>query len=325
MASIKNLVYYKCDITDRDAVIELSKKVAKEHGNPSILVNNAGVANAAPIMKVTDKQLKQLFDVNIISHYYTIQAFMPNMIKENKGHIFSTASVASFMAAPGLVPYSNTKASVLALHEGLSFETRAVWKAPSIKFSIIHPTFIDTAMAAPFKTNLKDAGAGIITPETVANAAVKQILSCRSGQIILPGNLGQLVNVRKWPKWMYYGAFYIGDRRTLVSGWNRIRDKDEPMLTCNASRKCHQRSSLHHWSSRRTWIWMTAKWRSCSIHAALVGIREKSVEVHSEIPSIGRDCSYGHEHVALVDNCVGAVHRQNDTLWTSSRLEDGSS
>jgi NAD(P)-dependent dehydrogenase (short-subunit alcohol dehydrogenase family) len=217
MAAIKNLVYYKCDITDREAVVELAARIAKEHGHPSILVNNAGVANAAPILKVTDKQLKQLFDVNIISHYYTIQAFMPNMIKENKGHIFSTASVASFMAAPGLVPYSNTKASVLALHEGLSFETRAVWKAPSIKFSIIHPTFIDTAMAAPFKTNLNDAGAGIITPESVANAAVKQILSCRSGQIILSGNLGALVNVRKWPKWMYYGAFYLGDKRTLVS------------------------------------------------------------------------------------------------------------
>jgi short-subunit dehydrogenase len=221
------------------------------------LVNNAGVANAAPIMKVSEKQLKQLFDVNIISHYFTIQAFMPNMIKENKGHIFSTASVASFMAAPGLVPYSNTKASVLALHEGLSFETRAVWKAPAIKFSIIHPTFIDTAMAAPFKTNLKDAGAGIITPETVANAAVKQILSCRSGQIILPGNLGQLVNVRKWPKWMYYGAFYIGDSRTLVSDWKRIRYNKGPMLTRNASRKCRQRSSLRLWRSRCLWTWMT--------------------------------------------------------------------
>jgi len=209
------LYYYKCDITSREAVFEVQARIVKDLGHPSILVNNAGVANAAPIMKVTEKMVRQLFDVNIVSHYFLIQAFMPNMIKENKGHIFATASVASFMAAPGLVPYSNTKAAVLALHEGLGFETRAISKAPAIKFSIIHPTFIDTAMAAPFKSNLKDAGAGIITPESVANNAVKQILSCRSGQIILSGNLGNLVNVRKWPKWLYYGIFYIGDRRTL--------------------------------------------------------------------------------------------------------------
>lgn len=198
-------------------MFEVAAKIQAELGHPSILVNNAGVANAAPIMKVGEKQVRQLFDVNIVSHFFTIQAFLPHMIKNNKGHLLSTASVASFMAAPGLVGYSGTKAAVLALHEGLGFEVRSVGKAPAVKFSILHPTFIDTPMAAPFKTNLADAGAGIISPQTVADAGVKQILSCRSGQIILSGNLGPLTNVRKWPKWLYYGIFYIGDRRTLVS------------------------------------------------------------------------------------------------------------
>lgn len=35
--------YYKCNVTDRQAVMELGKRIEKEHGEVSILINNAGV------------------------------------------------------------------------------------------------------------------------------------------------------------------------------------------------------------------------------------------------------------------------------------------
>lgn len=57
-------------------------------------------------------------DVNLLSHWYTVQAFLPSMVESNKGHIIAIASAASFLGVGGLVDYSATKAAVLAFHEG---------------------------------------------------------------------------------------------------------------------------------------------------------------------------------------------------------------
>lgn len=64
------------------------------------------------------------FGVNVIAHYWTLQAFMPAMIKKDKGHVVTIASMASFLSMPGMVPYCNSKAAVMSLHEGMKHEMR---------------------------------------------------------------------------------------------------------------------------------------------------------------------------------------------------------
>ena len=81
------------------------------------------------------------------------------MIKNKKGHVVATASVASFVSPPGLIPYCNTKAAVMSLHEGLQQEMRVMYKAPEIKFSVVHPTYAATPMIQPFEDDIKKAGA----------------------------------------------------------------------------------------------------------------------------------------------------------------------
>lgn len=151
--------YYQCDITDRAKVMELAEKIRSQYGDPSILVNNAGVCYVHSILNASEKAINQTFDVNIISHYWTLQAFLPAMIENKKGHVVSLASIASFTSPPGLIPYANTKAAVLGLHEGLMQETRAVYKAPEIKFTSVHPTFAKTPLAAPFMHVLESSKA----------------------------------------------------------------------------------------------------------------------------------------------------------------------
>jgi len=146
--------HYTCDITDRTAVMELAEKIRKQYGDPSILVNNAGVCYQHSILDASEKELNSLFDVNIISHYWTLQAFVPAMVANRKGHVVALASMASYLTAASLVPYSNTKHAVLSLYEGLQQELRVVHGAPEIKVTSVHPTFADTPMAAPFKEEL---------------------------------------------------------------------------------------------------------------------------------------------------------------------------
>ena len=83
------------------------------------------------------------------------------MIKNKKGHVVATASMASFISPPGLIPYCNTKAAVLSLHDGLQQELRVMYDAPEIKFSVVHPTYAATPMIQPFRDELTKAGASV--------------------------------------------------------------------------------------------------------------------------------------------------------------------
>ena len=157
MKGNEKIHYYKCDITDRQKVMDLAQQIEKDMGEVSVLVNNAGVCYQHSILDATEKALNNLYDVNIISHYYTLQAFLPNMIKNKKGHVVATASMASFLSPPGLIPYCNTKAAVLSLHDGLRQECRVTHKAPEIKFSVVHPTYAATPMVQPFNNELTTA------------------------------------------------------------------------------------------------------------------------------------------------------------------------
>ena len=124
LQKIDKISYYKCDLQSRDAVMELQEKIAHEHGDASILINNAGVCYEHSVLDATEKSVHNMFNVNVIAHYWTLQAFLPAMIKKKKGHVVTLASMASFLSPPGMVPYCNTKAAVLSLHEGLGQEMR---------------------------------------------------------------------------------------------------------------------------------------------------------------------------------------------------------
>jgi all-trans-retinol dehydrogenase (NAD+) len=100
MQSNKKIHYYKCDITSVEAVNAAAEAIRSEHGNPSILINNAGVAFEGNILKATPEQVHRIFGVNTISHYFTVNAFLPSMIAQHKGHIVTMASMASFISAP---------------------------------------------------------------------------------------------------------------------------------------------------------------------------------------------------------------------------------
>ena len=110
--------YFYCDVTSPQSIREAAQAVRDRFGQPSILVNNAGIGAAGSILDQSDQFTEKLFKVNIISHFTLIREFMPDMVKKNKGHIVGLASLASFISPPGMVDYAATKAAVLALHEG---------------------------------------------------------------------------------------------------------------------------------------------------------------------------------------------------------------
>jgi all-trans-retinol dehydrogenase (NAD+) len=202
LAERKLIQYYRCDVTSRDDVHKAAEDVRSGLGSPSILINNAGIGNAYTILDIPIEALRKLFDINLISHWSTVQEFLPDMIANKKGHIMSVASLASFVALAGAVDYSASKAALLAFHEGLTQELKHRYNCPQIKTTIVHPGWTKSALTSheAIKSGLKQAGATLLEPEDVADAMVDQIVAAKSGQIVL----GPAVSpkIRAFPMWL---------------------------------------------------------------------------------------------------------------------------
>ena len=194
--------FYHCDVTSADSVASAAEAVRRELGHPTILINNAGIANPAPILKTSVPFLHKIMGVNLMSMWYTTQQFLPSMIQKNKGHIVTVASIASFVALATAAPYSATKAGALAFHESLAAEIKHQYKAHNVLTTVVHPNFVRTPLVADFSGRLENAGVRMMTADVVAKAVVKRIKSKRGGQLIIPDSASGVSGIRGWPTWL---------------------------------------------------------------------------------------------------------------------------
>ncbi|KAK0392512.1 hypothetical protein NLU13_2007 [Sarocladium strictum] len=195
------------------AIKRVAKEIRKQVGDPTVLVNNAGIGYAQNILDSTDDEIRRTFDVNIVSHFFLVREFLPSMIEQNHGHVVTIASMASFVTIAGNTDYSCTKAAALAFHEGLTQELKYRYNAPHVRTSVIHPSWVRTPLIEPLIETGKFTDS-VLEPETVGNAIVAQILGGKSGQVILPGVQSILAGARGFPTWLQ--QFIRGSRADLL-------------------------------------------------------------------------------------------------------------
>ncbi|UNI19378.1 hypothetical protein JDV02_005563 [Purpureocillium takamizusanense] len=194
--------YYKCDITSPDSVAKAADAIRKELGHPTILINNAGITKPMPILKMPQEFLLKIFGVNCMSHWTTVQQFLPRMIQVNKGHVVTVASLASFIALANAADYSATKAAALAFHESLACELKHFYKADSVLTTVVHPNFVRTPLIKDFDDRLEGEGLRLLTSDHVADTIVNQVFSRRGAQLIIPDTQAVVSGLRGWPTWL---------------------------------------------------------------------------------------------------------------------------
>ena len=109
------------------------KAVKRKFGRLDNVVNNAGYALMGFVEEVSEKQLREQFEVNVFAPFLIAQnalAIMrPQALSENgsaaniKARIYNISSIRGFSVANGSTPYSMTKFAISALSEGLSLDT----------------------------------------------------------------------------------------------------------------------------------------------------------------------------------------------------------
>lgn len=104
------------DVTDQVSIDACVDEAAKAFGGIDILINNAALFDAAPIVEITRESYDRLYAVNVAGTLFTMQAVARHMIARGKGgKIINMASQAGRRGEPLVAVYCSTKAAVISL------------------------------------------------------------------------------------------------------------------------------------------------------------------------------------------------------------------
>ncbi|KAF7332295.1 hypothetical protein MKEN_00110700 [Mycena kentingensis (nom. inval.)] len=143
-----NINFYKCDVSNWEEVDAVSKKIIEEIGQPTILINNAGVVQGKLLLDLTPEDVKQTFNVNTLAHFWTLKAFLPGMIAKKKGHIVTVASVMGIHGVAQMTDYCASKAALINLNRSLRSELDKRYNCPEIRTTLVCAGHIHTQLFA---------------------------------------------------------------------------------------------------------------------------------------------------------------------------------
>ncbi len=134
------------DLADDGQVENLSAEVAARlGGTPDVLVHAAGVFSLAPLHQTGVEDLDRSLTVNLRSAFLLARAFLPGMLRRNRGDIVLVGSVAGRAAFPDNGAYSASKFGLRGMHEVLREETRGT----GVRTSLVEPGACDTPLWDP--------------------------------------------------------------------------------------------------------------------------------------------------------------------------------
>ncbi|MCH1412537.1 MAG: L-iditol 2-dehydrogenase [Rhodobacteraceae bacterium] len=111
-----NAISVDLDITKQTSIDAAVQKTVSEFGQIDILVNNAAIFSAAPIVEIERSDFQNLFEVNVSGTLFMIQAVARHMIENKiKGKIINMASQAGRRGEPLVAVYCASKAAVMSL------------------------------------------------------------------------------------------------------------------------------------------------------------------------------------------------------------------
>ena len=159
------------NLSSKEEMNEVFKKVKEIYGRIDILINNAGISSKTKIEDYSEEEYEKITNLNIKSVFNCSKQIIP-YLKETKGVILNTSSMVSIYGQPSGVMYPTTKFAVNGITKSLAREL-----APQgIRVNAVAPGIINTDMVAQLPKEMiepliKTIPFGRIgEPEDIANA-----------------------------------------------------------------------------------------------------------------------------------------------------------
>ena len=174
------LVRLEADVSDDETWIRLIAEV-ESHADRrlTMLVINAAKLVVGPLLKLSDEQIRQTFDVNVWGAIKALRACLPTMLERGEGRIVAVASVDALFAEQDLAAYCTSKAALLQLVRTVAVD----YAGQGIRANTVCPGAIDT----PFFRQHVDASE---SPEQFLKVKTERH---PSGRILLPEDVASTV------------------------------------------------------------------------------------------------------------------------------------
>jgi len=121
LSQLKNVTLLPLDITDPTQIKSTTAK-AISFGEVDVVLNNAGQGLFGPMEAISDEQMVQQVNSNLLGTMRVTQAFIPHFREKRSGLFINVTSIAGLMAFPFSNVYHATKWALEGWSEGLSIE-----------------------------------------------------------------------------------------------------------------------------------------------------------------------------------------------------------
>jgi NAD(P)-dependent dehydrogenase (short-subunit alcohol dehydrogenase family) len=130
-----------CDVTRADSVAAAVAKAETELGPLTILVNNAGVTVAKPVLQHTEEEWDYVLDTNLKGAWLMAREFAQHLVdRQRPGRIVNIASVLGVRTIGRVPSYTAAKAGLIHLTRVLAMELARY----GILVNAIAPGYVET-------------------------------------------------------------------------------------------------------------------------------------------------------------------------------------
>jgi 3-oxoacyl-[acyl-carrier protein] reductase len=172
------------NVSDQASIDALMESLSADFGNPTILVNNAGITRDNLLMRMKDDEWDAIINTNLSSVFRLSKAVLRGMMKARKGRVVNISSVVGSMGNAGQTNYAAAKAGIHGFTRSMAREVGS----RGITVNSVAPGFIETDMTKELpEAQRKQLEANIPLqhlgqPDDVANAVL--FLASESGRYI---------------------------------------------------------------------------------------------------------------------------------------------
>jgi NAD(P)-dependent dehydrogenase (short-subunit alcohol dehydrogenase family) len=131
------------DVTQEDEVAGYVQACLDRFGTIDVFYNNAGVeGDIKPITEYSLESFRRVLDVNVVGVFLGMKHVLPVMLKNDKGSIINTASIAGLVGSPHIAVYSASKHAVIGLTKTAAWECTGT----NVRVNCVCPGLIDSRM-----------------------------------------------------------------------------------------------------------------------------------------------------------------------------------
>jgi 3-oxoacyl-[acyl-carrier protein] reductase len=135
------------DVAEPEVAEAACRRAVDAWGRIDILVNNAGIGGInRNIWELPVEEMDRVYRTNLRGVYVFCRAVIPHMLERDYGRIVNIASVAGKEGNPRMVPYSATKAAVIALTKSVGKELADT----GVRVNCVTPAVVETRILDEF-------------------------------------------------------------------------------------------------------------------------------------------------------------------------------